>query len=161
MYLVHWSTGNNLLKVLDDGYLKSSKTTKNVKLFGHKSGSKYIYLRLGRRNDNYGNLYFDKKLLLENIFYLQIGWNGEPITEKIDGRKLDENELDKLLKKFNEDINKNNKNNMNIPIFMNNEILLMKKISLKKYLRKIDVPIKNTKKIIDICKTNYPNVILK
>ncbi len=48
-------------------------------MYGHPHGSIYIYLRLSQKND-YGNLYLDSKLLLENVFYLQTGWHEEPVT---------------------------------------------------------------------------------
>jgi hypothetical protein len=70
----------DIFKILSDGYLKSSNKTSNVRLFGRKEGSKYIYLRLNKIND-YGNFILDEKLLLENNFYLKTGWTGELIEK--------------------------------------------------------------------------------
>lgn len=84
--LIHSTDPNNIISILKDKYFKSSNKTNNIRMSGnHKS--KYIFLRLGKRNDIYGNIYLDNKLLLDNIFYLQVGWNGYPTTCKIDGRK--------------------------------------------------------------------------
>jgi hypothetical protein len=104
MFLIHTTDENKIYDILNDSYLKSSSKTKNVRLFGHKEGSKYIYLRLGKRND-YGNFYLDYRLLLENTFYLQIGWKAIPTTEKINGKKLTEKQLLDILKNFNNKVN--------------------------------------------------------
>ncbi len=150
MYLIHTTDENNIYKILNDGTLKSSLKTKNVRLYGNKEGSKYIYLRLGKKND-YANIYLDPKLLLENVFYLQTGWHAIPITEKIDGKNLTENDLIDLLKKFNNRVNyyiKQNKENKGFIQQMSNEILLEKNVNLKKYLKKINIS-KYDKKIND------------
>ena len=104
MNLIHTTSEDNILKILEDGKLKSSSQTKNIRMYGKKNGSKYIYLRLGKKKD-YGNLVLDYKLLLENKFYLQIGWSGEPNTEIIDGALLTETKLINLLKNFNKRVN--------------------------------------------------------
>lgn len=144
-----------MISILKDKYLKSSDKTNNVRLCDKKS--KYIYLRLCKRNDIYGNMYLDNKLLLDNIFYLQVGWNGDITTSKIDGIKLNEVELNDILKKFNYKINKANKhrNSTIEKTLMSNEILVLKNISLKKYLTKIN---SNDENIINYCKVNYLHV---
>ena len=123
-------------------------------------GSKYIYLRLDQKND-YGNLYLDSKLLLDNIFYLQNGWHGEPVTEKIDGRKLTLIQLNKILSDFRKQVQKyyktQIKNNIQLPIMMSNEILVKNNINLKKYLKKIHIVNKN-QKIINITNEYYPEI---
>ena len=122
--VIHSTDPNNIISILKDKYLKSSNKTNNLRLCGfHKS--KYIFLRLGKRNDTYGNMHLDNKLLLDNIFYLNVGWHGDPTTSKIDGRKLNVVELNDILKKFKYKINKASKKyNMIIDkTFMSNEIL--------------------------------------
>lgn len=161
MYLIHTTDENKLYKILLDGKLLSSRKTKNVRLYGHKEGSKYIYLRLGKKKD-YANIYLDPKLLLKNTFYLQIGWSGEPSTERIDGRKLSEKQLLELLDNFNKKINmyiNKNKDNNGFIIQMSNEIIIEKSINLKKYLKKINIS-KYNKKISDIIDEKYENIIL-
>jgi len=44
MYLIHTAFEEDILLILKDGYLKSSYQTGNIRIFGHKSGSKYIYI---------------------------------------------------------------------------------------------------------------------
>jgi len=161
MYLIHTTDEKSLYNILLDGKLRSSKETKNVRLFGYKEGSKYIYLRLGKKND-YANIYLDSKLLLENIFYLQLGWSGEPTTEKIDGRKLTEEQLLELLKNFNNKVNayiNKNKNKLGYIIQMSNEIIVEKSIKLKNYLKMVNIS-KYNKKINDIINDKYNDVIL-
>lgn len=160
MYLLHNTDESYIYKILSDGKLKSSSKTKNVRMFGQPSGSKYIYLRLNQNNDN-GNLYLDTKLLLNNIFYLQTGWHGEPVTEKIDGRNLTLTQLNKILSDFRKQVQKyykaQQKNNILIPIMMSNEILVKNNIDLKKYLKKIHIINKN-QKIINIINESYPEI---
>ena len=136
IYLIHnISNKKKLHDILKDGYLKSSRKTKNIQMPG--IGSKYVFLRLNKKNDE-GNLYLDYRLLLNTVFYLNIGWQGGLTKNsiKIDGTKLDEDQLKQILKIFNNKVNKYTKHNK-IPICMTNEILVKKDISLKKYLRKI------------------------
>ena len=160
MYLLHNTDESYIYKILSDGKLKSSSKTKNVRMFGQPLGSKYIYMRLNQKKD-YGNFYLDPKLLLENIFYLQTGWHGEPVTEKIDGRKLTLTQLNKILSDFKKQVQKfyktQLKNNIPIPIMMSNEILVKNNIDLKKYLKKIHIVNKN-QKIINITNESYPKI---
>lgn len=138
MHLIHTTFGaveEDILKILKDGYLRSSKQTKNIKMYGMEEGSSYIYLRLCKKSD-YGNFILDENLLLENNFYLKTGWSGEAETEKINmykGVDYNKNKLNKLIHKFNQMVNnylKKNSQNPN-PIMMSNEILLKKRINLK------------------------------
>ncbi len=161
MYLIHTTDENYIYNILNDGFLKSSNKTKNVRLFGKKEGSPYIYLRIGKRSD-YANIYLDYKLLLENVFYLQTGWSAIPSTEKIDGRKLTQEQLIELLKNFNNKVNyyiKKNKQNKAFMIQMSNEIIIEKNINLKKYLKKVNIS-KYDKKISDLIDNKYNNVQL-
>lgn len=159
MYLVHNTDELYLGKILLDGKLKSSSKTKNIRMYGHPSGSKYIFLRLSQKND-FGNLYLDSKLLLENVFYLHTGWHGEPVTEMIDGRKLTLRQLNKILIEFKKQVQKfyknQIKNNIPIPLMMSNEILVKNNIDLKKYLIKINIS-KFNKNICENVEKNYPN----
>lgn len=163
MYLIHTIDENNLVNILDDGYLKPSSKTKNVRMYGQKQGSKYIYLRLNKKND-IGNLYLDINFLLKCTFYLNIGWKGEVTNEtiKVKGKELTEEKLKDLLKKFNTKTQKYYKDFMEkneMPIMMSNEILVKKNISLHKYLKKIYV-VNKTDKIKNILDNKYPNIKL-
>lgn len=162
MHLIHTTFEEDILNILKDGYLRSSYKTKNIKMYGQPKGSHYIYLRLGKKND-YGNFILDENLLLENNFHLKTGWTGEAYTNKSNMYKSDDynkNSLKKLIQKFNQIINnylkKNSKNEFPIPLMMSNEILVKKKINLKKYLIQINLS-KCDKKIIDYVEKNYPN----
>jgi hypothetical protein len=94
--LIHY----DFLDIIKSGKLKSSSKTKNVSMFGRTKGSKHIFLRIGLEDD-LGNFYLDPSFLLKTSFYLQLGWvNGEPNTKKIDGRKLSQEQLEKLLQEF-------------------------------------------------------------
>lgn len=164
MYLIHTTQENFMLKILKDGKLKSSSKTKNVQLYGHKQGSKYIYLRLGLKKHYPIIIYNLNKLLLDNVFYLHIGWHAEPASKKIDGRKLTLLELDNLLNDFVNKVKKYYKkpfvdNDTKIPLMMSNEILIKNNINLNKYLKKIAIANhdKNIEKIID---EKYRNVKL-
>ena len=141
MYLLHNTDETKIFEILSDGKLKSSSETKNVRMYGIKEGSKYIYLRLNQKNDS-GNLYLDHKLLLETVFYLHTRWYGEPRTEKIDGRKLTLEQLNKILQDFRKEVQKRFKMKQKktfIDLFMSNEILVKNKIDLHKYLKKIKI----------------------
>lgn len=162
MHLIHTTFEKNILNILKDGYLRSSYQTKNVKMYGQHQGSRYIYLRLDKKND-YGNFILDENLLLENNFYLKIGWTGEADTEKKNMYKSEnynKNSLKKIIQQFNQMVNNylknNSQNQFPIPLMMSNEILVKKKINLKKYLIQINLSKCDTK-IIDYVEKNYPN----
>lgn len=92
-------------------------------MFRQKPGSKYIYLRLGKRND-WGNLILDSNLLLENNFYLKTGWSGEAFTAKnnlVKGNDYNSNTLKKLIQQFNIVVNKYYKKNSIKKIFSSNK----------------------------------------
>jgi hypothetical protein len=159
----HSIFGNNipktLYKILNDGFLKSSSKTKNVKLYGYKKGSPYVFLELAI--DDTGlktTLILDEKLLLEHNFYLHIGWSGEVDKDekKYIGKELSSPELSKILNKFEKDIRKSR-----ITESMSNEILVKNNISLKKYLLEIRIMKKlmdESPKLLEYIKTNYPDV---
>jgi hypothetical protein len=152
-----------LHKILEDGFLKSSSKTKNVKLYGREKGSPYIFLSLPIGKEVImTTLVLDEKLLLEHSFYLHTGWSGEvnKNEKKYIGKELTSPELSKILNKFEKDINKNG-----FITSMSNEILVKNNISLKKYLREIKIVKvmgdKNPKileNIMNIIKSNYKDV---
>lgn len=162
MHLIHTSSEKDILQILQDGSLKSSYQTGNIKMFGHKHGSKYIYLRLGKAKD-FGNFVLDSNLLLENNFYLKTGWSGEAFISNDNlykGKDFNSFTLKKLISKFNVLVNKYYKKKSTekypIPIMMSNEILVKKKIPLKKFLIQINLS-KYDEKIIKYVEKNYPN----
>ena len=162
MHIIHTTFEEDILNILKDGYLRTSKQTKNIKMYGQEQGSSYIYLRLDKKND-YGNFILDENLLLKNNFYLKTGGTGEADTKKSNLHKgIDYNKINlkKLIHNFNQIVNnylkKNSQNQFPIPIMMSNEILVTKKINLKKYLIQINLS-KYDKKIIDYVEKNYPN----
>lgn len=160
MYLIHSLDEGQLLDILKDKYLKSSKVTKNVRMFGHPRGSKYIYVRLGKKKD-FATLYLDSELLLEQNFYLNIGWKVNPTSSVIKGNNLNKTKLEDLLSDFNKRVNNYIHSFMRPKgldvVMMSNEILLTKQVSLKKFLVKVAVAVENDK-IIDYLKAEYPNV---
>jgi hypothetical protein len=158
MFLIHSTDENRILDILKDNYLKSSNITNHIRMNGNQK-SPYIFLRLGKRNDTQYQLCFDSKLLLDNDFYLQVGWNGYPTTTKIQGKKLNVIKFSELLKEYNRKITIYSKLNDEHPV-MSNEILLSKKVSLVKYLTKIKLSKPYNDKIINFCKINYPNVLI-
>lgn len=165
MHLIHTTSEELIYMILKEGYLRSSKETGKIRMYGREEGSEYIYLRLGKKND-YGNLILDENLLLENNFYLKTGWTGEAYTDGLINKGKDYNKrtLKKKLQEFNKSVNnylkKTSKNEYPIPIMMSNEILIRKKINLKKYLIQINLS-KNDKKIIEYVEKNYPNTKIK
>ena len=165
MYLLHSILGDSkvLTKILEDGYLLPSNSTKNVKLSGTESP--YIFLRLNMKGDKTGTFYLDADLLLECIFYLNVMWRGRLDKEsiKVDGRKLTHEQLEKILHDFEDYVRKTvqptfNEGNF---IMMSNEILVKKRINLKKYLKKIKLDgIKLDKTTLEIIKNNYKGVVI-
>ena len=165
MYLLHTVFGddenqNKLLKILQSNYLYNSKHTKQPAMYYAQNYSKYIFLRLKIKNDS-AQLYLDPRLLLKTIFYINLGWIGD-LTEKtvkIDGRKITEQKLLKILTKLKQEAIKNtNNNNIFIPIMMSNEILVTHNINLHKYLKKVYIHNENNKTIKDYIEYNYKNV---
>lgn len=166
MHLLHSIFSNDMLdslkSILLDGYLKSSSKTKNSKLYGYKKGSKFVFLRFGKKPKAGIHLFLDKKLLLEYRFYLHIGWNGEISADdkKYNEIPLTETELDKLIGKHEKEIVKFVKESP-VMKFMSNEVLVCNNISLEKYLLKIQISntlLKNNNKILDFIKEKYPKV---
>lgn len=112
---------------------------------------------------NSGTFVLDKKLLLHNIFFLNVGWKINPDGEKYYGSNFDERTLDHLLTKFNGKINYQlrkkeiPKKYKNTIINLSNEILVSKKISLKKYLLQININ-PSYKKAIKYIEKYYPGI---
>jgi hypothetical protein len=160
MFLLHnvFEKNSIIKKILDDGYLRSSSKTKNIRLFGGVKGSEFIYLRISQKGDK-ADLYIDPKILLTCVFYLNIGWHGEVYEKstKVDGRKITEKQLHNILNKFKIEIKKsiidNKKNNLLSPLMTSNEILVRKNISLHTYLKKISI-----NKYNNYILNNYPTV---
>ncbi len=161
--LAHSIFGNNqsktLYKILNDGYLKSSSKTKNSKLYGHKKGSPYIFLKVPTGvGDMLTTLILDEKLLLEHNFYLHTEWTGEvdKNEKKYIGKELSSSELSKILNKFEKNIHKSL-----FDLNMSNEILVKNNISLKKYLLEIKIMkkwLEESPQLLEFISTNYPNV---
>lgn len=146
MEIIHSVTepDKNVKKILKDGFLRPSAETKNIKLFGKKSGSKYNFLKFQLEGDPSATFTFSPEFLLNKPFYLNIGWIGEPKDEPIIVKTLSE------LKKLKNYVEQNKK----IPIMMSHEILFEFRIDLHKYLVKAVVP----KNILEYAKKEYPNV---
>ena len=163
--LAHSIFDNNpsktLYKILNDEFLKSSSKTKNSKLYGHKKGTPYIFLKIPIGVESPATtLILDEKLLLEHSFYLHTGWSGEvdKNEKKYIGKELSSSELSKILSKFEKDAHKNG-----FMSTMSNEILVKNNISLKKYLLEIRIMkklIDESPKLLEYIKTHYPNVKL-
>lgn len=146
MEIIHSITdpNKNVKKILKDGFLRPSKETKNVQLYGIKEGSKYNFLKFQLEGDPSATFTFSPEFLLNKPFYLNISWIGESKDAPIIVKTL--SELNKL-KKY---VEKNKKE----PIMMSHEILFEFNIDLHKYLIKAVVP----KKILEYAKKKYPNV---
>lgn len=176
MFLYHNIFGNKktLIKILESKYLLPSSITKNVNMFGHKTGSPYIFMMINNSNTKTNNnkiadLKFNPSLLLDNNFYLNIGWKAKPESHKdiIIGSKLTLPKLKELLKSFINNVNIYLKTLENKDMFKHtsHEILITNKIDLSKYLIEINVNTNNytitqISKILKLCKLYYPNVIV-
>ena len=83
IYVTHNTLGS-LEKILLSGYLLPSIKTKNVKLFGHKKGSPYIYLSLLNTKSIENEKLDTPELILDTSFLIEQnaclnrhGWTGE------------------------------------------------------------------------------------
>ena len=142
-FLSHIVFGNgatDILKILKDGFLRSSRETKNVKLFGWAEGSEYIYLQLNNKGPH---LEIDIKALEPKVnpAYFNYGWCAglcarlQPASSK----KPEQNDrsvsepfsLDQLAK-YKSWIAGFNKADLH-----SHEIIATKPIDLTKYLKKV------------------------
>jgi hypothetical protein len=149
----------NLYKILQSGYLKSGKEVGKRRLIGDQPFSKYIFLTLliPRELQNLPHFELSIDLLLDNISYLDLGWNGEPSSDaiKVKGSKMNKTQLNKIIKDYINDMKEEGD--------YSHEILVENKINLKKYLKAIRIDncmkkYKTCKKLLKLLKNKYPNV---
>ena len=159
---------SNIYKILQSGYLKSGKETGITRFSGDRPElQEYIYLMVVGLNKSKTGFRFelDYELLLDNIFYLNVGWRGEPSDDavKINGKKIDKIKLNATLETYAKKVKKINPKSEYAAV--SHEILVSRKIDLEKYLRKIVISrsdIKRAKKTYErlrkLLKRRYPNV---
>ena len=142
-FLSHIVFGNgakDILRILKDGFLRSSKETKNVKLFGWPEGSEYIYLQLNNKGPH---LEIDIKALdpAVNPAYFNYSWCAglcarlQPASSKKPGQKdrgVSEPFSLVQLAKYKSWIAGFNKAGLH-----SHEIIATKPIDLTKYLKKV------------------------
>jgi hypothetical protein len=155
----------NLTQILSDGYIysleKLKKDGKGVSRQNAMDIQLFSYFTLMKKKNipimeainhsfHCGAYYliFDSKILLESKFYINKDWYVLPDDDVIDGRKNKEN-LVKILEPYSNHIK--------------NEVLFKNKVSLKKYLREIHIPIKNKipiniNNLVELIKKEYKNV---
>jgi hypothetical protein len=178
-------------KILKDGWLKPEQNpqlhgkerSKYIYLMVESKKNNFMMTKIGNIR-----LELSAKLLLENRFYLHKGWHGAPITkiqkkeykniyeisgkQKIskfyDGRELTSKELAKDLGNMMKELNMifDNTHDKEYPLSMiklhSHEILVLERISLKKYLKKVEICYVNNEsikgKVIKYLEENYPKV---
>lgn len=160
MLLQHSVAGpdfETIYSILKSGKLKASSITKNTRMAGYE-GSPYVFLNIKDLVKNYWTSFIiDSDFLLNKKFCLNLGWHADCDKDDIiDGKKLTKYKLNKLLKEYKEKIV--------VPdefVMMSHEILVLKSIDLKEYLKEVYITIKlseeERKKIKKISK-KYPNV---
>jgi hypothetical protein len=141
--LMHMTSFTKINELLSDGYIYSLeqiiKNGKNIDDYMENSFhvTPFVYLTLMKKKNipilesfnksfvynAYIYLILDSKILLENKFYINEIWSGGPTGYLIDGKK-NEN-LVKIIEPFSN--------------YLKNEVLIEKKISLKKYLRQVHI----------------------
>ena len=79
MLLGHQSSTSvtNIYKILQDGYLRSSKETGITMLTGGFS-NKYIFMEICQMVEKPYHFLLDSKLLLDNNFHFHLGWSDKP-----------------------------------------------------------------------------------
>ena len=161
MLLQHSVAGpdfETIYSILKSGKLKSSSITKNVRMFGWEEGSPYVFLNIKDLVKNYWTRFvINSDFLLTKKFCLNLGWHADCDKDYIiDGKKLTKYKLNKILKEY--------KDKINVPKefdTMSHEILVLKNIDLKKYLKEVYITIKlneEERKKIEKVSKNYPNV---
>lgn len=144
-HIVFGNKATDILKILKDGFLRSSKETKNVKLFGWAEGSEFIYLQL---NNNGSNLHLDINALepVVNPAYFNYGWCGgmcvrlQPASSKTPehkDRSVSEPFSLKQLAKYKSWIAGINKSANSLDLLHSHEIIATKPIDLTKYLKTV------------------------
>lgn len=149
----------NIYSILQSGYLKSGKDVKKKRLIGNYPLSKYVFLNLKSddiKPSRLPHFEFSIDLLLDNIFYLNIGENGGPSRKsvRIIGSQLNKKQLIKILKNYVKKIKKFN---------FSHEIVLENKIDLKKYLYSVRIDNKYKKyktydKLIKLINKKYSDI---
>jgi len=176
MYLQHQVFGEDdlyngrptIMSILEDGFLRRSKETKNYKMAGEedKETHKYIYLQINlRKNESQRTFTLNMDLLLEQTFWLNIGWKGKKTDSsiRVNGTKLTKEELDTIMCEFRKTVKRNikeRKNNRPMGSLMTHEILLKKPIDLHRFLHRINCN-KLDKDHVNYIKENYENVELQ
>lgn len=161
MLLQHSVAGpdfETIYSILKSGKLKSSSITKNVRMFGEEEGSPYVFLNIKDLVKNYWTRFvINSDFLLTKKFCLNLGWRTDCDKDYIiDGKKLSKYKLNKILKEY--------KDKINIPKefdTMSHEILVLKSIDLKKYLKEVYITIKlseEERNKIEKVSKKYPNV---
>lgn len=151
-----------IYSILKSGKLISSSITKNIRMFGWEEGSPYVFLNI---NDLVGiglglRFVIDSDFLLTRKFCLNIGWRSDcDKKELIDGKKLTKYKLNKLLKEYKQKISTRTK--LNLPVMMTHEILVLKNIELRKYLKRVYITIKlseDERRKLEKVSKKYPDV---
>ena len=147
-----------IYSILKSGKLKSSSITKNIRMFGWEEGSPYVFLNIKELVKNYWTRFvINSDFLLTKKFCLNLGWQADCDKDYIiDGKKLSKYKLNKILKEY--------KDKINIPkefVMMSHEILVLKSIDLKEYLKEVHITIElneEERKKIERISKKYPRV---
>jgi hypothetical protein len=168
LYLQHRTSADEL-KILQDGFLKSSSKT-GISHWRGEDKSIWIYTRINTdldRYDGFADFYLDHSLLLHTKFILQVGWQGEEdikTRDIIDGTKLTKKKLRDILLAFKNMCVEKYKITCILRGYKDgslysNEILILDDIDLHKYLRKMKLSKDPSSKAIRAyLKENYSNV---
>ena len=163
--LLSYKDFDTIYDILESGKLKPSSITKNVKFYPSEEGSPYIFFNIKdlvkRGVFRYSRFLIDSEILLDKKFCLNVEWVGDYRCKDslIDGKKLTKNKLDKILEEFINKIKKLPKSQ--VVERYSHEILILKSIDLKKYLKKVYISFQldeeQKEKMKKISK-NYPGV---
>lgn len=172
------------LKILKSGKLLSSNKTKNVKLFGHEEGSKFIFLQMDSKSFlpkgcpspfySAQKIELSSDLLLESDFYLKRGWSGDSLLNAFHfpGRELNERKKNKILKNFCNSVKSQLELELLESEFVSQEQIHRSEDSITPFSHEILIPdeidlkflisfpiLKNKEKNIEkLLKMKYPNV---
>jgi hypothetical protein len=157
-YLVHTvidPSTKKIMKILDDGYLYASYYSG---IYGLYYGEllEYVYLSLlGDKQPFHGGVNFilDPKMLIRRSFRYALKWAGSDLDET---KKINPGYHN--IKKILDRINDHMKNLDDYQSMYSHEILLKKKINIKKYL--VAICCKNilSDETINYLRIHYPNV---
>ena len=152
-YLTHSTDENNLIGMINDGYIYSGIYANRSRLFGSPT-SRYVYLSLlGDISSNFQNitLFLSDRVLFNRSFRYAFGWFTEDALEKtikVDHKR--DNVLEHL-ESLNDHILKSNN-------VTSHEILLKKKVNLDKYLVAVCCKNNISSNTINLIKSIYPKV---